>query len=350
MRTLIGLFIFIFSLSALGANLLKQPPRAYSTYPGFNKRPSTCKNLISTTRQHLNLLKKKGHRVALIFNNGSGLPLPKLRIKDQFKGVTYNNINDLVAALEDHARRNSSWSSPKDYQELVRKCLRGRIRMRSEKKVFPTPCTQPLRLRHLHSGFAILNPGTNKDPYIIHLYGDEKYNYLKASLRVETLDSYLEETKMHVCESKVATLTGNTQSRIINFFKGGHASRLLAKGNKNFNLISNPWATESQNCNAWTSEALATMLFGKTSRWSSANREQAKQILWRTGFRPYKIPLKTTHALARLPALFINGIDMEEGNVNHTYSVADIIPTESIQDWLLLHGKITSMQTVRGRQ
>ncbi|MCB0378194.1 MAG: DUF2145 domain-containing protein [Bdellovibrionales bacterium] len=346
-------FIFVcgifFCFQSYATSLLSQAPRSYSTYGGFGNKKSTCHNLISSTRQYLNSLKKKGHQVALIFNNGSAIPLPKYRIKDQFHGRTYNNINDLVEVMEDWARRKTSWSEPEEYQKLVGRCLRGRKITGLDKKAFPESCVEPMKARHLHSGFVVLNSGTSKAPFMIHLYGDEKYNFLKASLRVETLESYLKEEKMQLCEAKIATLKPSDQKRILNFFKGNHAERLLAKGNKNFNLLTNPWKVKTQNCNAWTSEALATMLFEPQNQWKRANRHQAKQILWQTGFRPYKIPLGPLQSLARLPALFVGGIDMEEGNIDHFHGVADVIPTEAIQDWLKRHGKITSAKLIKGK-
>lgn len=342
-----GLLIFcIFWGAAAEAGLgelLSQIPRDYSVFQGFKLKPSTCRNLLEPTREYILQLQNQGHELAIIMNNGSVIPLPKTRIRDDFNGVTYNNINDYIDALEDHVQRNRHGST-QSVEAIVNRCIKGYT-----SKSLPQSCLVKSNIKFLHTGFIILNKKIAAKPFVVHFYGDEVQGYFKGSIRVETLDSYLAESKMGLCETKIVVLKKSAQRKVVDFFKSDSAQRLVAKGERTFNLTSNPWETKTQNCNIWASELLASSLFVKQSGWNRTTREFSKHVLAETGFKPVKMALGPLFSMARYPALLVGGVDMEEGNFIHMdYNVGDIVPTESISEWLQSHGQISSTKIIKG--
>lgn len=339
-------FTIVLRTSFAGADfgeLLSQIPRSYPVFTGF-RQASTCHDLIEPTRDYIHQLQKEGHQLALIMNNGSAIPLPKTRLRDDFNGKTYNNINDYIRALESYVQRNMK-GERKGFQDIVRRCLNGHT-----SKILPESCLVKSNIKYLHTGFIILDRELVNEPFVVHFYGDEDYNYLKGSIRVEALESYLDESKMGLCESKIVVLKKSAQRKIIDFFNNDHAQRLLAKGAKSFNLAAHPWKTGSQNCNIWASEVLASSLFVKPDGWNRSTRKFSKHVLAETGFKPTKMVFGSLFNLARFPAIFVGGVSMEEGNFIHQpYSVGDIVPTESIDEWLTLNGMVTSRKIIRGK-
>lgn len=351
------LFVFfVFTLvyapsESLADSLLRVRPQFLPAYSGFNRRPSTCSNLKEPTKNLLSRLQSQGHKVAVILNNDTPFALPSLRIKDVFQNVKYRQINSLVEALEDRVKESVRWSESGDYQSHVRDCLRGRRLDAKGHELFPGGCVERLNINYIHSGFVIFNPRVSPEPYVIHLYGEqnESNRRVKASIRVESLDSYLRERRMRLCQLKIITLSNSVQNKLVRFFDQGHPRKLVLPGNSTYNMLSHPWGLSTQNCNEWTSEVLASSTYLNRSRWSGLSRRLAKETLADTGFTPIKVPLETIHTLLRVPSYFINGLGVEEGNIiHHPYGVADISPALVIEEWLKANGLVRNEYLLRG--
>ncbi len=352
MGKLFILFIVLcYNFKAFGhgsTGLLSQVPRTYQSHPGIKNKPSTCRNLMEPTRQHLWQLKRQGHKVALLMNTGSDLPMGRLQLRDSYMGQKFQRVEDLILFLENRVSQ-SGLTNDQQKENLIKKCLSGRKLSSKEKSFLPESCTQINQSRFFHTGFVFLNPENSQEPFVVHMYGDEKYNYTRASIRVESLQSYLQEDRLHVCESKILQIRKSAQNKIMNFFKNDHPKKLLASGPKSYNFVTHPWGLMSQNCNAWASEVLAASLFMEPHLWASVDRRQSKVRLWQTGFTPAKIPMTNLQAFARLPTLFIGGINMEEGNIIHQpYVVADILPAQTVANWLIGHGLIIDQKIISG--
>ncbi len=351
------LFVFYFiigffnqtwgSSQSLSSHLLNQVPRSYPTFYGF-KSHSSCKNLYEPTRKTLLQLKKQGHELVLMMNTGSNQPMSRYQLRDSYLGQRFQRSEDMIHFLEKRALQ-AGVTSDQQRERLIKKCLHGKELSHSEKIIFPESCTQPNQSRFLHSGFVFLKPGTTQEPFVIHMYGDENFNYTRGSLRVESLTSYLAESALFICESQILQLKKTAQIKIKRFFEQNHASRLLASGKRSYNFVTHPWGLMTQNCNAWASEVLAASLFIESNQWNSVDRKTSKIRLWQTGFTPTKLPLTNLQSLAALPSLFIGGIDMNEGNfIHHPYAVADILPAQPIVNWLKQHSFTANERIIYG--
>ncbi len=346
MRGLLFLTLLVFGCLSWGHDrLLGQTPRAYEKYAGFNPGNNGCRNVVEPTRQRLLQLRRAGHKVVMIMTSGSPIKMSQWRIRDDFNGVVYSDIHSYLQALEEFASRNTSWRTRRDYQEIVKRCVRGSrgAQLNGESCVYRSD------VRYFHMGFAILDPHFSDQPYVVHFYGDPNYNFLKASIYVETLDSYLREDRLTHCDATLMTLGRRMEDRVFDFLRGDHAQQVLASGNRSYNLVAHPWGLRTQNCNIWVSEVMASAYFVNRGSWPQTDRRLAKDILSKTRFRPVKVPLTGAQSLGRLAAPFVGGIDGEEGNFQHYYGVADIVPARSIIEWLQHHQQIKQIEIIRGR-
>jgi len=309
-KLLLFFIIFYYNFSAFGfgnTGLLNQTPGVYQAHPGVKNKPSTCSNLMQPTRKHLWELKRQGHKVALLMNTGSNLTMGRLQLRDSYMGQSFQRVQDLIEFFEARAFK-AGLTSIQQVETLIKKCISGRQLSKNEQRILPESCTQLNQSRFFHTGFVFLKPGSSQEPFVVHMYGDEKFNYTRASIRVENLQSYLNEKQLHLCESKILQIRKSAQNKIMSFFENNHANKLLATGPKSYNFVTHPWGIISQNCNAWASEVLAASLFMEPHHWKSVDRRQSKVRLWQTGFTPAKIPMTNLQAFARLPTLFVGGV------------------------------------------
>lgn len=338
--------LFVCKTTFAGEQLLRQAPKAYPKYAAFNNKRGSCRNVIEPTRQKLLNLRKKGHKLALITTSGSPIKMSPYRIKDVFQGRDYADINSYLEALETYARRNTSYSEPQGYREAVKACVRGHRRA----KLGGETCVERSNLRYFHMGFVILDRRYGDQPFVVHFYGDPRYKFLKASIFVETLSSYLQEDRLSHCDATILTVGRRMENQLMRFFKGDHAQRLLAQGNNSYNLVAHPWGIKSQNCNIWVSEVMASAYFVGEESWSRVDRLLAKRVLSQTHFKPVKVPMTVGQSLGRIAAPFINGLNGEEGNIDHFYGVADIVPARSIFEWLERLGEMGRSETIYGQE
>lgn len=344
---LILLVLLVSNFSGAGTgNLFSQMPKAYPTYINWNAKKQVCFDLIAPNRAHFMKLRNQGEKVALILNKGNKILNIKRRLKDELNGVRYPDINSYIEALEDHVAAAMPHAKSQKIQNEVRKCTKG-----LKSKYIKEGCTRPVTSNYLHAGFVVLDKNIPNTPFIVHYYGDAEYKYMKGAIRVESLDSYLNEKAIPTCQTRIVHIKKKAQRRIIDFLNKDFGSKVLAAGNKNYNLVAHPWGLKTQNCNIWTSEVLAASLFANRSEWSKMNRREAKNILFRTGFIPMKTGMSNIQALLRIPSPFVNGLSAEEGNfIHHPYAVADIVPPISILEWLDGHGVLTNAKTIKGRK
>ncbi len=321
--------------------LLGQPARAYEKYDGFAKSGEICRNVAGPARRRLLQMRREGHKVVLILTSGSPIKMSKWRIRDEFQGVVYSTIYQYIDALEEYARRTTRWSQPSDYKARVNECVRGRGQLNGRS------CVENSNVRYFHIGFVILDPRFGDDPKVVHFYGDPKYKFLKASIFVESLDSFLRADRLTHCDTTLLKLGRRMESKLFKFLRGDHAQQVLAQGSHSYNLVAHPWKTLSQNCNIWVSEVLASAYFVTEDSWPKTDRALAKRVLSQTSFRPVKVPLTGKQRLGRVAAPFIGGINSEEGNIDHYYGVADIVPARSIIEWLDKLGQFRSIETVQ---
>lgn len=280
--------------------------------------------------------------MALLLAGGSRFSIPKLRIKDELEGVTYNSLDRYLNALQLYIKKEIPQARDGKIFELTKKCLRGDSLPPQLKQLH---CSQPARVFFTHIVIAILDA---EEPFFVHFYGDENFNFLKPSIRVETLESYLTESRFSNCSANILTLTENAENRIYEFIKSGYAKLLLAPGNRDYNLLSNPWKTKSQNCNIWLSEVLASSLFLEKKNWPSANRQTALSLLQDTDFRPIKVVLTGLQSWMQIASLFIGGVELNEGNVFMHLRAADTVPARSITEWLNRLQLIQNSTTIKG--
>ncbi len=341
-KTILSILIVLFATLRAWTHedLLRQPPRAYEKYAGFNVEESTCKNVLQPTYQYLLHLRNQGHKLALVMTSGSPIKMSKWRIRDDFQGRAYSDINQYIDALENYVRQTDR----RDYRQVVKDCVRGR----RGAEIDGQACVYASDVRYFHMGFVILDQRFGPHPFVVHFYGDSEYDFLKADIYVETLESYLREDRLTSCDATVMTVGRRMENRLFQFLKGDHAQNLLAQGNRSYNLVAHPWRLESQNCNIWVSEVMASAYFVAQDSWNRTDRRFAKDVLAKTFFRPVKVPTTFVQALGRLAAPFVGGINGEEGNFDHFYGVADIVPARSIIEWLNRHDQVKEIKKIYG--
>lgn len=326
------------------ASFLQQKPRAYKNYPAFNNS-TNCHSLKEPLRKRLAELSAQGHKMVMVLTGGAKFKLSPYRIKDEINGRVHASITTYVDDLKVHIEDRLQ---PRNYQEVLdqaRRCLHG---YRLDKRLSRLQCVTKNNVLYLHGGFIIMDPHLYHEPFIVHFYGDEKYRFLKPSIRVETFDSYFKESNLKLCQAQLITLKKKAEKNVFDFLRQDHSRKLLATGDKSYNVVAHPWGLNTQNCNIWMSEVLASSLYLHPSDWSKTNRRTSKLILSKNSFRPVKLPLTDLQTLARLPALFIGGFNTEEGNVDHELGVVDIVPMLSIYEWLVRKKWILTSQTIYG--
>lgn len=319
-------------------------PGSY-TVPQIFRGNSPCHNLKNPLKKRLNELHNNGHKMVLLFAGGSRFSMPKLRINDELNGQIHPQISSYITSLEKYIQQKMPSADVTEVKSQTKKCLHGQ-------KLNPLlqglQCTLASRIVFTHIAFVIMDENIYPEPFMVHFYGDADYNYLKPAIRIETFDSYMRESNFNFCQVGILRLKKQSENKVYDFVSHNYAENLLAEGNKSYNLVSNPWKTKTQNCNIWLSEVLASSFYLNKSDWPQANRVTAKKILAKTEFRPVKVALTDLQSSARILDFFVGGLNANEGNIDHFYHVADIVPARSISEWLVKNGHFKSIEYLKG--
>lgn len=319
-------------------------PREYAIPPIFRGN-SSCRNLKEPLKNRLYQMQKNGHKLVLLLAGGSRLSRSKLRINDELNGKIYPQLSNYIQDLEMLIEQKMPNAGREEVKSETKKCLHGK---KLNPRLSKLHCTAPLKSFFTHVAMVFMDARIHPEPFMVHFYGDEDFNFLKPAIRIETFDSYMRESNFNFCQVGILELKKKSENNLYHFITDNHGENLLAQGNRSYNLVSHPWKTKTQNCNIWLAEVLASSFYLNKSDWPRTNRTTAKKILAQTDFLPMKVPLSDLQSTARILDLFVGGLNANEGNIDHFYQVADIVPARTITEWLAKNGHFKSIEYIKG--